>query len=242
MPDELSQQAQEQPSELEALIHEAEKSAQRDPIKSTNPDRPQPPDEPKCEHTGTFYPERKRCKTCGLLICPMCWSVLDPDFCRGCLNDKDAVIIEEPLKDVDGVVHEGRVLHPDPQARFFQPRFGTLAKTLIEMTDDELYKYIEDYKNLVTQAERALDFRRVVLGSAQLEQAQRMDRKRRELRADKTKYPVKTLTVDKSGKTVKKTASLADLAKMLEALKQIDINRKKKAEAAIAQKETANGK
>ena len=222
-------QEQEKPSELEQLISEAEASAQRDPIASTSPQRPQTP-QTKCSHEMTFPSERAHCRTCGRLICPLCWSVLDPGFCKDCLSDKDTALIQEPLKDADGVTHEGRVLHPDPQARFYQPRFGTLAKTISEMTENELETYIKHYKDLVVQAERALDFRRIVLGSAQLEQAQRNDANRRKLRQDKTKYPVKTLSVSANG-TKKKTASTEDLLRMMEMLKQLQINRDAKAKA-----------
>jgi len=226
-PSETSELSAEKPSELEQLISEAEASAQRDPISSTSPQRPQSLTT-ACSHEMTFPSERAHCRTCGRLICPLCWSVLDPGFCKDCLSDKDTALVQEPLIDADGVQHEGRVLHPDPQARFYQPRFGTLAKTISDMTDGELETYIGRYKDLVHQAEKALDFRRIVIGSAQLEQAQRNDANRRKLRQDKTKYPVKTLTVDSNG-TKKKTASTADLLKMMEMLKQLQKNRDAKA-------------
>lgn len=211
------------PSELELLIHEAEASAQRDNPASTNTERQQVSH--PCQHTDTFPSERKRCRTCGMLLCPMCWSPLDPEFCRDCLSDADATLIEERvIVDVEGVKHEGRVLHPDPQARFYTPKFGTLAKTIAEMDDNELTDYIKRYQDLVRQAERALDFRRVVLGSSQLEQSQRNDVKRRALRADKTKYTVHTLTLDKTtGKVTpqKKTVNTIDVSNMVNLLAKL---------------------
>jgi hypothetical protein len=148
------------------------------------------------------------------------------------LAPPDANFVVKPLVDEDGVVHEGRELIPDPNARFFQPKFGTLCKTISEMLEAELEEYINYYRNLVKQAETALDFRRVVLGSAQLELSERQDAARRKLRADKTKYPVKTLTIDKNGSGKKKTAGVADMLKMLEMLKQLQKNRDAKTKAA----------
>ena len=70
-----------------------------------------------------------------------------------------------------------------------------------------------------------LDFRRVVLGAARVESEQRASAKRRALRADKAKYPIKTISLDpKTGKQVGKTASaakLTDMLKMLEALQKL---------------------
>jgi len=220
MPDETNNApaAQETPSQLEQLMAEAENA-----VATPVTDHPRP-----CSHTSN-NDLAKQCPTCLFYFCPDCGSVLDPQYCHLCLPVTEGVFQTEPLKDVDGVTHEGRVMHPNPNGRFFQPRFGTLAKTISEMRDNELEEYIKYYQNLVKQAETALDFRRVVLGSSQLELAQRNDTKRRILRADKNKYPVKTLTVAKDGSGKKKTASTGDLLKMLEMLKQIDANRAKKA-------------
>lgn len=220
MPDEV----QQQPSELERLVAEAEASAV---IPVTDVPKP-------CNHP--VETKTRKCPTCLWSYCDLCASPLDPTYCRNCLNEPDAHLKEEPLIDDEGVQHEGRHLTPDPNARFFQPRFGTLAKTISQMTEADLEDYIKRYKDLVKQAETALDFRRVVLGSAQIELSQRQDATRRKLRTDKTKYPIKTLTIDKNGNQKKKAVSTADLVKMLEMLKAIDANRKKKAAEAEAAK------
>jgi len=206
----------EPPSQLEQLMAEAERTAVTPVTDHLKP----------CDHST----ESKvfKCPTCLWAFCPDCASTLDPKYCRLCLSEPDVHFVEKPLKDEDGVVHEGRELTPDPNARFFQPRFGTLCKTISEMREAELEEYINYYRNLVKQAETALDFRRVVLGSAQLELSQRQDATRRRLRADKTKYPVKTLTVNKDGAGKKKTAGVADMIKMLEMLKQLQKNREAK--------------
>jgi len=150
-----------------------------------------------------------------------------PDL--GPLPPVDAELLDLPLVDIDGVTHDGRVLTPSPQATFFTPRFGTLAKTISEMSMQELKDYVNQYKELVRQAERALDFRRVVLGASQLEVSQRKDTEQRKLRADKTRYAVKTVSLDpKTGKQVKKSASAADMTKMLQMLTALAELRKKK--------------
>ena len=223
MPDELKQAASDNPSELERLVNEAE-SAVKVPVT----DNPKP-----CQHVSATCNSHddntiRKCATCLWDFCPLCASHLDPQYCHLCLAEPDVHFVQKPLVDEDGVTHEGRELQPDPNARFFQPKFGTLCKTISEMREAELEEYINYYRNLVKQAETALDFRRVVLGSAQLELSQRQDATRRKLRADKTKYPVKTLTVDKNGAGKKKTAGVADMIKMLEMLKQLQKNREAK--------------
>lgn len=223
------------PSELERLVAEAEGAAQA-PV-TDNKKKP-------CVHIDTKSINQvvfdaaawpRKCPTCLEWFCELCSSTLDPKYCRLCLSEADAALVEEPLKDEEGVVHTGRVMHPDPNAKFFQPRFGTLCKTLSEMTSGELTSFVDYYKDLVKQAEKALDFRRIVLGAAQLESTERDARERRRLRTLKTPTP-KTLTVSKTnGKPVK--APAMDLLKMLEALKQIDVNRAAKAAAQAKPKE-----
>jgi len=238
MPDELKQSdpqsvveptAATQPesglSELERLMAEAEVARAQSAATPTQVEHPPI----KCTHAFDDPSLlTRKCKTCVYEYCNICASILDPAFCKTCLSEPDAELKQSPLVDEDGVVHEGRVLTPDPNARFFQPRFGTLSKTISEMSEPELEDYIKRYRDLVKQAETALDFRRVVLGSAQLELSQRQDATRRRLRADKTKYPVKTLTVNKDGAGKKKTAGVADMLKMLEMLKQLQKNREAK--------------
>lgn len=188
-----------------------------------------------CEHA---YNETdfQKCPTCLWSFCPDCASILDPRYCRLCLREADAELHEEPLIDTEGhTVTSGRHLTPLPSATFFQPRFGTLCKTISEMSDSDLDSYVKQYIELVRQAEKALDFRRVVLGSAQMETVQRDAVKQRKLRSDKTKYPVKTTTIDKAtGKVVSKTASAAALGNMLQMLEALQKLKANKAATAAA--------
>lgn len=203
--------------DLETLVAEAEKS-----IVTPVTDHPKP-----CLHTFNSDTDTK-CATCLWSFCMLCASSLDPKYCHLCLPLSAAELTQTPLVDVDGVTHDGRELKPAAGATFYSPRIDvngvTLAKTISEMSILDLESYIDYYKHLVRQAETALDFRRVVLGTSQLELSQRKDTEQRKLRSDKTKYPVKTISFDKSGKQIAKpvsTAKLGDMLKMIEMLKQL---------------------
>lgn len=205
-------------NDLESLVAEAEQQAALPVI-----DHPRP-----CPHTFDESTHLK-CPTCLWSFCTLCASSLDPRYCHLCLSEPAAELLDLPLIDRDGISHDGRVLSPAPGATFFSPRLdlpcNTLLKTISQMSDSEVDDYVTQYKDLVRQAERALDFRRVVLGASQLEQSQRKDITQRKLRSDKTKYVVKTITMDtRTGKQVTKTASaqkLGDMLKMLEALQKL---------------------
>lgn len=217
---------------LDQLIAEAE-SQVNTPV--TDHERP-------CSHVDGNYNAAgdntvQKCPTCLWDFCTDCQSILDPRYCRLCLREIDAELKELPLVDTEGhTIEHGRVLIPSPNAPFFQPKFGTLTRTISEMNDPELETFVKQYIELVRQAEKALDFRRVVLGSAQLEQAQRGDAKRRVLRSDKTKYAVKTITIDKkTGKTVTKTAGAAALGDMLKQLQMLQALKKMQAAKKAAE-------
>jgi hypothetical protein len=209
---------------LDDLISEAEQTAAVSVADHVKP----------CEHPYTA--DHRKCPTCLWTFCAECESILDPRYCRLCLREADAELRELPLTDTEGhTVEHGRLLIPLPTASFYQPRFGTLAKTISEMSDSELEDYVKQYVELVRQAEKALDFRRVVLGSSQLELTQRKDAAQRKLRSDKTKYPVKTITIDKTtGKQVTKTAGAAALTNMLQMLEALQKLKANKAATAAA--------
>jgi hypothetical protein len=215
MPDESQKITPASPSDstFESLIAEAEGNVV---VPVTRQERP-------CSHGGSaninvFHV----CPTCKWPFCDVCGSALDPTYCHRCLNEPDAVLKELPLVDADGERREGRLLVPAPDSVYSPPRFMTLTKTISEMTKSELEDYVDQYKNLVIQAEKALDFRRIVLGTAQLEVNQREDAEKRRLRADKTKYPIKTVSVNpKTGKPKTSTASMVQLLEMMKALQAL---------------------
>lgn len=171
-------------STLEQLFEEAE-SAAKAPVS----DKPRP-----CNHTRAADDglEVKTCPTCLWPFCEMCASSLDPKYCHNCLPADKPLFEEQPLVDEDGVQHEGRVIKPSPELRL---RLTTTSKVISEMTDPELEAFVKHYKELVHQAEVALDYRRVVLGSAELEQSQRATAEKRRLRAIKIQTGTKTVSV-----------------------------------------------
>jgi hypothetical protein len=132
----------------------------------------------KCNKNQT----RVTCPLCKGPYCQDCASILDPKFCKDCLNEPAAQITINPLKDPDGVSHEGRDMQPTG------PYFGSLCKRISEMSVYQLEAHIDYYKDLIRQAELSLDFRRTVLGASQIELAQRKDAERRRLRGVKVPH------------------------------------------------------
>jgi hypothetical protein len=61
----------------------------------------------------------------------------------------------------------------------------------------ELEGFVQRYKDLIRQAEKSLDFRRVMHGAGSVELAQRKDAERRKLRAYKVKLPTSNSPQDK---------------------------------------------
>lgn len=61
----------------------------------------------------------------------------------------------------------------------------TISRSISEMSDDELARFISTCREEIALTVRALDFRRLNLGTAQMEQTQRAEIKRRELRLSK---------------------------------------------------------
>lgn len=213
-------------SSLDALFAEAELVAQPTAVHSVV----------KCSHAhdNLDLPTTK-CRTCAFHYCEACASELDPTYCKTCLNEPSAQLISTPLVDEDGVQHDGRVITPAPTATFYQPRFGTLAKTISEMSDLELEDFVKHYKELIHQAETVLDYRRVVIGTAQMETTQRAAQKRRALAANKTQYNVKTVTIDKStGKPKVSKANTAQLMQMMQALAALKALKDRQAATKVA--------
>jgi len=179
-----------------------------------------------CTHIAD--PSIATCPTCFWPYCASCASALDPKYCHMCLPVPDAELRVEPIVDADGEGHDGRRLVPTGPV-YSPPRFMSQLKAFSDMSISEQEDYITHYKELVHQAEIALDYRRIKLGGMQLVNAEAKDAQRRRLRAEKTVRPVKTVTVDaKTGQTKKKTASTADLTKMMQMLQALATLRQKK--------------
>jgi len=207
-------------SELETLFAEAEKRQQ-----PAAPDTP-PDIAAGCDHADSDTHSRRWCRSCHKLICQHCWSVLDANYCSPCMMNVDLKVVDVIKSDDDGVEHHGRQLTPSQGFNDLRwiPEGKTTAKSLSDMTSTELDEFVDSYKSAVHDAERALDFRRIRLGVGQLEQDERRDQQRRKLRTDKTKYPVRTVSIDpKTGKQTKSTTASAErllaMLKMLENIK-----------------------
>jgi hypothetical protein len=225
MPEEPFSQATDG-NDLEKLVAEAEVKADADittvelaraasAVNVPIAHQPKP-----CIHTDTLL--NAVCPLCKWPFCVECASLLDPTYCHLCLNESDAELKELPLIDSNGEQHDGRRLVPADDSIYTPLRFMTLTHSISEMSDHELEDYIQHYKDLVHQAEKALDFRRIVLSTSQLESSQRQDIKRRKLRSDKSRYPIKTVTVDtKTGKT--KTTTTASATKLLDVMKMLEV-------------------
>jgi len=178
----------------------------------------------ECSHEGTFPHQRTFCKQCKKLICPQCCAALDSLYCVACLSAIDLKSEAQIVTDDDGVIHNGKHIQVTPAYNTIRwiPDSKTTAKAIGEMDEAELMDFIRAYKDAVREAERALDFRRIRLGSAQLELDERREQTRRKLRADKTQYAIKTVSVDKvTGKKVTKTANAATMMQMLQALQAL---------------------
>lgn len=130
------------------------------------------------------------CPTCKGPFCELHTAILDGRYCSSCLSEPMAEIKILPLVSSDGVSHDGRELKPTG------PAFGTLSKRIFDMSDSELEAHIQYYQELVRQAEKSLDFRRVVLGASQIESAQRKDAQLRHLRASGYKPPKRITSTD----------------------------------------------
>ena len=176
----------------------------------------------ECDHAGSDIHSRRWCKQCKHMICQFCWSVLDSNYCQDCMRSADLKIEEKVLVDDEGVTHHGRLLTPLGQFNDLRwiPNGKTTAKALSEMSMPELEEYVSAYKQAVYEAERAVDIRRIKLSSGLMELDERRAQERRRLRADKTQYPVKTVTLNpKTGKRVAKQASTQQTINMLDMLK-----------------------
>jgi hypothetical protein len=204
-------------SDLEQLINEAE-------TKHTN-------ETPECDHANSDTHSRRWCRSCKKLICQFCWSVLDANYCSPCMMNVDLKVDNVIKSDDDGVEHHGRQLTPTQGFNTLRwiPNGKTTAKLLSEMSSDELSDYVDNYKQAVHDAERALDFRRIRLSAGQLELDERHDQQRRALRADKTKYPVRTVSIDpKTGKHAKSASTTANVERLLSMMKMLEALKAKK--------------
>lgn len=116
-----------------------------------------------CQEPAIF-----RCTKCQKLYCIDHASEVDPNrFCTECLSPADVVLQELPLKDEDGITHQGRMLKPIGKA------FSNLGKLICEMTDVELTAFVVDYTAKLRDAEMSKEFIKINLGLATYEAMER---------------------------------------------------------------------
>ncbi len=93
--------------------------------------------------------------------------MLDNEYCATCLPLESAGTKNEPLVDEEGVTHKGR--HIIVTGEIYQ----TQARAISDRTDEELEIWISHYQELVRDAERTLEYRRIMKGILLIEQADR---------------------------------------------------------------------
>lgn len=185
----------EPPSELERLIAQAETSPNTQLPDAKTCITPVAEDNLQqmmsaCDHRMFMPSERDHCAGCGILMCPNCWSGIDHEFCQNCATEESTRLIIEPLRGSDGVEHAGRLIRPDPEARYFQPSFRTSAKRISEMSALELDAHIEEYTKDVKEAEHNLLVRQIRLGTAKQEKEERKSAALRSANAQSQNYNI----------------------------------------------------
>lgn len=107
------------------------------------------------------------CIKCGKDFCPEHLSMLDNEYCGVCLPLTSAETRDEPLVDEEGVTHKGR--HIIVTGEIYQ----TQARAISDRTDEELEVWISHYQELVKDAEKTLEYRRIMKGILLIEKADR---------------------------------------------------------------------
>lgn len=121
-----------------------------------------------CSFVNCIEDALTNCVKCGKWYCLEHASDLDPTkHCVDCLKPEDAVLEQAPLRDTEGVRHQGKVIRPVGIV------FSQNGKLIHEMTDDELKEYIVRYQQAVHDCERSLDYSRITLGNALFEAGHR---------------------------------------------------------------------
>lgn len=152
----------------------------------------------------------EQCPGCQGPMCEDHRSPLSPDFCCTCYPDN--TIVEEPLKNAEGTIVDGRHLIVQ------QSQFRTFAKTIWQMSDDELATYITKYTTEITLHSKTLEAMRCNLNTAKMEQLQRNEIKRRQLRATKFAPPAQAKAKPQAAKPQMKPLSQDMIRQLTEML------------------------
>jgi hypothetical protein len=136
------------------------------------------------------------CKSCQRPFCPKHRSEMDKSLCIECLNTSNLIVESKELIDPEGVHKNGRTIVLSGEA------WMRSRELISNMTDVELEAKIKAYQEAVWEAEKVLDYRRIMLGQAQHEGAERYSKKLSRLRlikaVDKTHHVAGSTVKEKS--------------------------------------------
>lgn len=127
-----------------------------------------------CFFCTTILTSEGLCRNCQRPYCPEHTSPMDKSICSECVSLANTSILTEKLIDEDGVVKKNA-------RRIVLSGEGYLRnrKLIANMTDIELDSYISAHQEAVHEAEMILDYRKIMLGHAQHEGAERYNKKTR---------------------------------------------------------------
>ena len=127
--------------------------------------------DPTCDAESLGY-----CITCHLPFCVDHASEIDPNhYCETCLKPEAVEFKIEPLTDKEGVTHKGRKVVPIGEM------WRTGARTVADMSDEDLLLWIQEYKSLVHTSELALEYNRNILRMSEFERDERSIARQRAL-------------------------------------------------------------
>ena len=124
--------------------------------------------------TTVMTGEAPLCRMCQRPYCTVHMSPMDVSLCVECVSHANTSISSEPLVTEDGVVKQNArkiILSGEAWMRS--------RKLIANMTDIELESYISAHQEAVHEAELVLDYRRIMLGHAKHEGAERYNKKLR---------------------------------------------------------------
>lgn len=171
------------------------------------------------------------CKTCQRPYCSHHKSEMDDSLCVECVNTKNTLVKSEELVDEEGVHKQGRHIVLSGEA------WMRSRELISNMTDVELEAKIKAYQEAVWEAEKVLDYRRIMLGQAQHEGAERYSKKLSRLRlikaVDKTHHVAGSTVKEKSENIKGALGALSKLGLKKDQIAQILLK--------LAQKKNPNG-
>lgn len=169
----------------------------------------------------TRFDNVAECSKCQRPYCPDHTSPLDTTLCSECVSLANTFAHSAPLIDEEGTEKKGRQILLSGEA------WMRSRDLIANMTDIELEAKIRSYQEAVHEAELVLDYRRIMLGQAHHEKAERVGRSRARLRLIKA--------VDKThhvaGATVKEKSE--NIKGAISALKGLGLNKEQMAQLLL---------